>query len=57
MARSPHCAAQVGLGRTGKLWGHQLHGVEPDMMTLAKPLAGETEEQHGAAAGVGCQGI
>lgn len=31
---------QVGLGRTGKLWGHQHHGVEPDMMTLAKPLAG-----------------
>lgn len=31
---------QVGLGRTGKLWGHQHHRVEPDMMTLAKPLAG-----------------
>lgn len=31
---------QCGLGRTGKLWGHQLFGVEPDMMTLAKPLAG-----------------
>ncbi|GLC41085.1 hypothetical protein PLESTB_000944700 [Pleodorina starrii] len=31
---------QCGLGRTGKLWGHQLYGVEPDMMTLAKPLAG-----------------
>lgn len=25
---------------SGKLWGHQLYGVEPDMMTLAKPLAG-----------------
>ena len=24
----------------GKLWGHQLYGVEPDIMTLAKPLAG-----------------
>jgi hypothetical protein len=24
----------------GRLWGHQLYGVEPDMMTLAKPLAG-----------------
>lgn len=24
----------------GKLWGHQLFGVEPDIMTLAKPLAG-----------------
>lgn len=31
---------QVGLGRTGKLWGHQHFGVMPDMMTLAKPLAG-----------------
>lgn len=31
---------QCGLGRTGKLWGHELYGVEPDMMTLAKPLAG-----------------
>jgi hypothetical protein len=31
---------QVGLGRTGKLWGHEHSGVQPDMMTLAKPLAG-----------------
>ncbi|EFN54478.1 hypothetical protein CHLNCDRAFT_35898 [Chlorella variabilis] len=31
---------QVGLGRTGKLWGHEHHGVSPDMMSLAKPLAG-----------------
>eukprot|EP00197_Chlamydomonas_leiostraca_P006408 CAMPEP_0202867010 /NCGR_PEP_ID=MMETSP1391-20130828/8478_1 /ASSEMBLY_ACC=CAM_ASM_000867 /TAXON_ID=1034604 /ORGANISM="Chlamydomonas leiostraca, Strain SAG 11-49" /LENGTH=459 /DNA_ID=CAMNT_0049547005 /DNA_START=140 /DNA_END=1519 /DNA_ORIENTATION=- len=31
---------QCGLGRTGKLWGHELYGVAPDMMTLAKPLAG-----------------
>jgi acetylornithine aminotransferase len=31
---------QVGLGRTGKLWGHENYGVAPDIMTLAKPLAG-----------------
>ena len=31
---------QVGLGRTGRLWAHEWAGVQPDMMTLAKPLAG-----------------
>ncbi|KAK3260330.1 hypothetical protein CYMTET_30705 [Cymbomonas tetramitiformis] len=44
---------QCGLGRTGKLWGHEHYGVSPDVMacearawvlwgeqTLAKPLAG-----------------
>ena len=31
---------QCGLGRTGHLWAHQAFGVEPDIMTLAKPLAG-----------------
>ena len=31
---------QCGLGRTGKLWGYQHYGVEPDLMSLAKPLAG-----------------
>jgi predicted acetylornithine/succinylornithine family transaminase len=31
---------QVGLGRTGNLWAYQSSGVEPDIMTLAKPLAG-----------------
>jgi acetylornithine/succinyldiaminopimelate/putrescine aminotransferase len=32
---------QCGLGRTGRLWAHEAYeGVAPDMMTLAKPLAG-----------------
>jgi predicted acetylornithine/succinylornithine family transaminase len=31
---------QCGLGRTGSLWAHQAYGVIPDIMTLAKPLAG-----------------
>ena len=31
---------QCGLGRTGWLFAHQGMGVEPDLMTLAKPLAG-----------------
>ncbi|MBK8025611.1 MAG: acetylornithine/succinylornithine family transaminase [Chloroflexi bacterium] len=31
---------QCGVGRTGTLWGHEPAGVTPDIMTLAKPLAG-----------------
>ncbi len=31
---------QVGLGRTGTLWAYEASGVEPDLLTLAKPLAG-----------------
>jgi len=31
---------QCGLGRTGHLFAHQGFGVEPDVVTLAKPLAG-----------------
>ena len=31
---------QCGMGRTGTLWAHQQYGVTPDIMTLAKPLAG-----------------
>ena len=31
---------QVGCGRTGSLWAYQQEGVVPDIMTLAKALAG-----------------
>ena len=31
---------QVGCGRTGSLWAYQQENVEPDVMTLAKALAG-----------------
>jgi acetylornithine/N-succinyldiaminopimelate aminotransferase len=31
---------QCGVGRTGSLWAHTASGVTPDIMTLAKPLAG-----------------
>ncbi|XP_057953388.1 acetylornithine aminotransferase, mitochondrial-like isoform X2 [Malania oleifera] len=31
---------QCGLGRTGCLWAHEAYAILPDMMTLAKPLAG-----------------
>ncbi len=30
---------QCGLGRTGRLWAYEAYGVEPDLLTVAKPLA------------------
>lgn len=31
---------QSGVGRTGRLWAHQWSGIVPDVMTVAKGLAG-----------------
>ncbi len=31
---------QTGIGRTGKWFAHQHHGIKPDVMTLAKGLGG-----------------
>jgi len=31
---------QTGIGRLGTLYGYQLYGIEPDIMTLAKGLGG-----------------
>lgn len=31
---------QVGMGRSGKLWGHENLGIEPDAFTVAKGLGG-----------------
>jgi acetylornithine/N-succinyldiaminopimelate aminotransferase len=31
---------QTGMGRTGKMFGHQVEGVRPDVMSLAKGIGG-----------------
>ncbi|MGF1537852.1 MAG: aspartate aminotransferase family protein [Elainellaceae cyanobacterium] len=31
---------QVGMGRSGKYWGHEVLGIEPDVFTSAKGLGG-----------------
>jgi len=31
---------QSGLGRTGAVWSHQNYGITPDIMSVAKPIAG-----------------
>lgn len=31
---------QTGIGRTGKFWGYERFGVEPDLLTAAKGIAG-----------------
>ena len=54
---------QVGCGRTGTLFAHQSEGIEPDVMTLAKALAGGppigamvAREHYAAALGPGSHG-
>jgi 4-aminobutyrate aminotransferase-like enzyme len=29
---------QAGFGRTGRMWGHQIAGIVPDLVTLGKPM-------------------
>lgn len=31
---------QTGMGRTGKMWGHQILNIEPDIFTSAKAIGG-----------------
>ena len=37
---------QTGIGRTGKAFGYQNFGLEPDIITLAKGLGGGTYWRH-----------
>ena len=39
---------QCGLGRTGTLFAYEHFGIEPDMLTLAKPIAGGLADGRGA---------
>lgn len=54
---------QSGVGRTGKLYGYELYGVEPDILTTAKGLGGGfpigamlTTEQYAKHFSVGVHG-
>jgi acetylornithine/N-succinyldiaminopimelate aminotransferase len=31
---------QTGMGRTGRMWAHEWHGLSPDLMSVAKALGG-----------------
>jgi acetylornithine/N-succinyldiaminopimelate aminotransferase len=54
---------QTGMGRTGKMWAHEWTGIAPDLMSVAKALAGGfpagallASEEVGAHLGPGSHG-